>query len=378
MVLEIAGLHIGSPVDKAAIEAGCTKLKDSGLFESINYRYAPGPKHGYALTLELIDQSSLSNAAIDVPGIDENESWQWLVSRYPSFDHKVPGAGDAQRFLATKLEEHLGAKLEGQHIVVRMESDLATHKTIVSFQPETLPRIASLTFTGQSELTSAELAGLMQKIVADQGYTDRRFREIVELNLRRAYEEHGMYRVKFPGITSQKASGSTVAVTTAIEEGAKYTLGDVQLVGDKLPVDAMLKAGKFRKGEVANWTEIQSGIWDLEKPLKRTGYFDARAKPERIFHDDQHVLDIKLSFYMGPFYRFEELRITGLTPALETRARKMWTLQQGDPFDYDYPRDFFKAFFQSVDSRQFKKFGATMHKGLGEHVMDFTLTFEPK
>src|SRR5437868_9314290 len=30
-ILEIAGFHIGSPVDQAAIEAGCNRLKESGL-----------------------------------------------------------------------------------------------------------------------------------------------------------------------------------------------------------------------------------------------------------------------------------------------------------------------------------------------------------
>jgi outer membrane protein assembly factor BamA len=378
VVLEIAGLRIGSPIGQAAIEAACSKLKESGLFESIVYRYAPGPKHGYALTLTVADPKSLSAAAIDFPGIDDKEPWQWLVSQFPAFDRKVPGNDSAQQFIAKKLEERFSGKLDGQHVVARMEADLASRKTIVSFQPETLPRIASMTFTGQHDMTAEELTGLLQNFVADQGYTDRHFRDAVEMNLRRAYEERGMYRVRFPSVTSRKAAASTVIVTTAVEEGPKFTLGDVELVGDKLPVEAMLKAAKFKKGKVANWTEIQNGIWELERPLKRTGYFDAVAKAERVLHDDQRVLDIRIPFYMGPFYHFGQLHITGLTAALESQARKMWKLQPGDPFDYDYPRDFFRAFFASVDSRQFKKFAANMQNAAGDHIKDFTLVFEPR
>ncbi len=140
----------------------------------------------------------------------------------------------------------------------------------------------------------------------------------------------------------------------------------------------MLKAAKFRKGEIANWTEIQNSIWELEKPVKRTGYLNAAAKPERVFHDEQHVLDVKLSVNLGPLSRFGQLQITGLAPDLEAQARKIWTLNPGDPFDYDYPRDFFQAFFRSVDSRQFKKFNVTSQKGAGENVMDFLLSFEPR
>jgi len=45
-VLTIAGLRIGVPIDKAAIETACGKLTDTGLIQSISYRYARGPKRG--------------------------------------------------------------------------------------------------------------------------------------------------------------------------------------------------------------------------------------------------------------------------------------------------------------------------------------------
>jgi outer membrane protein assembly factor BamA len=377
--MEMAGLHIGSPVDQAAFETASQKLSESGLFESVNYRYAQGPKRGYALTLALADFKSLSDATIDVPGVNEDDIWRWLATRYPSLNHKVANNSAAQNFLGARIEEHLGAELEGHHVTGKQESDIMHGgKTTISFQPDPLPRIASMSFMGDSELTSAQLEALIPKDVREQGYTDRSFRNAVELNLRRAYEDRGMYRVRFPSITAQRQPGWSVSVTTSVEEGAKFTLGDVQVVGDKLPIDAMLKAAKFRKGELANWTEIQTSIGELEKPVRRLGYLHAAAKPERIFHDEQHVLDLKLSMNLGPFYKFGRLQITGLTPDLEAQARKIWSLTPGDPFDYDYPKDFVQAFFRSVDSRQFKKFDVKMQAGSSENVMDFALVFEPR
>jgi outer membrane protein assembly factor BamA len=67
-ILELTGFHVGRPVDKQAIEAGCKKLEESGLFQDISYRSAPGPKRGYAVTVSLADQGKLSDAAIDIPG----------------------------------------------------------------------------------------------------------------------------------------------------------------------------------------------------------------------------------------------------------------------------------------------------------------------
>ena len=113
VVLELAGLHIGAPVDKAAIEVASQRLSQSGLFESVNYRYAPGPKQGYALTLQVADSSSMLGSTIDISGINEDEAWRWLASKYPSLDHKVPANEAGQQFVSRKLEEHLGAALEG-------------------------------------------------------------------------------------------------------------------------------------------------------------------------------------------------------------------------------------------------------------------------
>jgi len=378
-VIEIAGFHLGNPVDKAAIEAGCMKLEESGIFQSINYRYAPGPR-GYALTLTLADQAEFKEAAIDIPGVSEEEVWRWLITKYPPFDHKVPGVPAAQDFVARQIEQHEGAALQGQHVVARLETEIgARPKLVISFQPEVLPRVGAMTFHGQRELSESQLAAILQKVVADDdGYTDRRFRLYLELNARPAYEEHGMYRVKFPAIAAQRTGSSTVDVSTTIEEGQQFKLGEVQVVGEDLPLDAMLAAAKFRKGEIANWTEIQRGIWEMEKPVKKLGYMAASTKPERILNDNQQLLDLKISVVKGPMYRLGRVSFSGLAPDVEAQARKVWAMQPGAAYDYTYPNDFLKSLSKAVDLRQFKKFDAKTQAGTGEHMMDVMLVFEPK
>ncbi len=244
-VLEISELRLGTPIDKSAIEAACARLNDSGLSASIGYRYAPSPNHGYTLTLTLADQTPLVDAAIDVPGVNEDLVWRWLTARYPPFDHKVPGDDAAQRFLAKTLQEHLQASLDGQPIVARMDSDLTPRpRSIVSFQPETLPQIASIAFIGEHAMTSVELTKLISGPLEGQGFTPCGFRQALELNIRPAYEDRGMYRVRFLSVTAQRTSPSAVAVTTTIDEGPTFTLGDVQLIGENLPAETMLSTAK--------------------------------------------------------------------------------------------------------------------------------------
>ncbi|HUB82368.1 MAG TPA: hypothetical protein VMB03_26405 [Bryobacteraceae bacterium] len=375
-ILSIGQLRIGGAADKATFEKACGRLTDTGLFQAVSYRYAPGPKRGWVLTLTIQDQQQFAPASIDFPGADDSELWRWLTSLYPPFDRRVPDNDTAEEFIANALAEHAKAELAGQPVVIRLESDLRTGRNLISFQPATLPHIAALNFIGQHELTSEALNGVLAKLIADEGYTDRRFRQLVEINLRREYEDHGMYRVAFPKITAQKTSPGNVTVTTAIDEGPQFKLGEVTFVGNNLPREAMFQAAQFKKDQIANWSEIQKSIWEAEKPVKRTGYFQASARPERIFHDDQLRLDLKIPFALGPMFYAGKLTIIGLAPDDEAKARKLWKLRIGDPYDYEYPAEFLKAFVPSV-STEFRRITPTTQPR-PNNVMDFMLLFEMK
>ena len=138
----------------------------------------------------------------------------------------------------------------------------------------------------------------------------------------------------------------------------------------------MLAAAKFPTGELANWKLIQEGIWAMEKVVKRTGFLDARASADRTYDDTAHMLALRVRIAKGPLYHFGEIRITGLSPDLQERARRIWQPKAGDPYDYGYTSEFFQAFSRVVDFRAFRKYDAKATKGAGDHVMDINLVFE--
>jgi outer membrane protein assembly factor BamA len=258
-----------------------------------------------------------------------------------------------------------------------METDMRTGKLSLSCQPEVLPRTHAVTFVGNQAIPSAELATVLNHVVADQEYTDARFVQALELNLRPLYEQRGMYRVQFnPGKAQWTDEG--VSVSVGIVEGQTYQLSKVELIGDNLPTDAMLSAAKLPVGKLANWKEIQQGIWDMERTVKRTGHFEAAASPDRAFDDSARLLNLRIRVSKGPLYHFGEVHFTGLSPDLQDRARRVWLPKPGAPYDYVYPTEFFQAFSRVVDFRNFRKYTATVQKGTGDHVMDINLVFESR
>jgi outer membrane protein assembly factor BamA len=218
----------------------------------------------------------------------------------------------------------------------------------------------------------------MQKVVGSDGYTDRHFRMLVEQNLRMAYEQHGMFKVEFPSIHAQEVSPAAVTVATTIVEGPQYKLSNVELIGENLPADAMLAAAQFKKGEIANWTEIQQGVWRTEVPVKRMGYTDVQSETERVLDDANQTLLLKIAFRKGPLYHFGEVRFAGLSPELEAKARKIWKMESGDPYDFMYPNDFLKAFSKIADLRWVKDVKPRAETAPGDHLKNLTLVFVSK
>ena len=350
-VIRFAGLQIGEPTNKEKIEAACHTLEESQLFEQISYKYRPGAKHGYVVTLTVSDLGRLMDASIDIAGVDQAAYWEWMKTISPAFDHKV--SGPAQDFLARQLEQHAVAALSGQHVVARLETDVSIGRNLIAFQPENLPSVASVSFEGPKEFTSAELTALMKNAMAD-GFTDRTFNKYVDLNLRPAYENHGMYRVRFAPVVSHAEGQTSVSVRVPIDEGGKYTLGDVELVGDNLPQEAMFKSAKLPKGQVANWMVIQTGIDRMETTLKRVGYFEAAAKPERKLDDGAHALNLRIPFHTGPVYHYSDTVYKGLGSEMEAKAKAVWKRAPGDTWDVMYVSEFLSAFRQEPAIRTWK------------------------
>jgi outer membrane protein assembly factor BamA len=372
-VMAITALKIGAPIDQAAIEEACKRLQATGLFTSVEYTFRPGPKQGLAVTLNLQDAGPLINAAIDIPEADEAALWKWMMSLYPTFDHKVPGG--AQDFLAGQIERQASGSLNGEHVVARQEGDLASHRSFISFQPEKLPQIAWVAFEGNHAIGTQDLQAVLAKVLPGQGYTERSFRFLVENNIRPAYEDIGMYRVQFPAVRAQKDGPGSMGVTLTIAESPVYTLGQIDLTGDNVPPD-LVKSANLPIGKAANWTLIQKGIWAMQSKLVVAGYLDTTERNERIFDDQAHVLNIKVALRTGPLYHFGQVSFAGLPSNLESIARSTWSRSSADAYDFHYPEVFMREFSKQADLRQLK-YKVESSKKMNATV-DVNMVFTPR
>ena len=181
----------------------------------------------------------------------------------------------------------------------------------------------------------------------------------------------------FPKITTEKAKdveGLVVHVT--VEEGPSFELGEVKLENkSEVKTEDLVKAGNFKKGDLANFDEINQGVERIRKRLRRDGYMRVSATVDRNIHDDKKNVDLVVRIDEGARFTFGKLTIQGLDLEGEPAIRKLWAMKEGKAFNPEYP-DYFLA--QVKERGLFDNLGeakASINVDEKSRTVDVTLKF---
>jgi outer membrane protein assembly factor BamA len=366
----LTGLKPGDSVDDASFQAASKKLQETGLFAEVGFRFTPGPKKlGYSLILTLKDHPQKMNAVFEFPGKTEEPIWACVKQQLPWLSNPLPAAGAAQDYLAQVVGKCVGG---GTPVIAQSENDLARHKVELVFRPRELPRVSALQFSGVQKVTPKALEQSLTTAAIDSEFSERRFRNLLELNARPFYETYGILNVRFTAVAFAPADAGHVAVTTTIEEGFIYKLAEVQIEGTDLPPDVAQAQAKFKRGQVAAWPEILKSIEELEKPLLKTGYIRVHSTTARKLDDSAASLALTVRVDKGRQYFFNSLNCDGVPLGLQERVRKMWKLQGGSPMDQPYMIEYLKSLLQQSDLKGMK-IGVSMRPA-ADDKMDVVVT----
>jgi outer membrane protein assembly factor BamA len=343
---ELSGLKPGDRVDEAALRSATEKLQKTGLFHVVTFRYQPGPKKtGYAVQFHFDPAPPTVGTLIDIPGVREPDVWTCVQKDYPWLTSRIPPGPDAEEFVARAV----GHCANGAAIVSEIEGDLHSGHAEVVLRPKELPRVTAVRFTGNRQLPSDRLEHGLAATAINSDFTERRFRRLLELNLRPLYEEYGMLNVRFTTIAGEPAPGGGFVATAGIDEGLVYKLAAVAIEGPDLPDEVVHAQDKFARGKVVVWSEILKSITEAARPLKRTGYLALRATTRRQLDDPSSSLNLTIHIEKGRQFFFNGLTIEGMSDAAANRARQNWRLQPGSPMDQEYLATFQKSLFDILE-----------------------------
>lgn len=345
----MSGLQKGAPVKKDDFDAAQQRLLESGLFETVAYRYEPSGQE-YRATLEVKEIAQIYPYRFEALAGDEKAMRAWLKQKEPLFGDRIPPTEPVIRRFATALTEFFKKSGADMDISGRLLPNDKGELEVV-FQPSSLPSVAEVQFTGNKTITSAMLQQAVAGTAIGAVYTENRFRQILDSTVRPLYEADGRLRVAFPTIETKPAIGvNGILVTVAVNEGEQYKLADVRITGPMAGDKGLMKEGSFRVDETVNMKAVDEGTDRMEAALKRRGYLTARSVTERKLDDSKKTVALTVEVDPGPQYKMGQLTIEGLDIQTEPEIRKLWAIKPNQPFNAEYPDLFISKMPEVLDN----------------------------
>jgi outer membrane protein insertion porin family len=350
-VIAMSGLEKGKLVKRDDFDAAQQRLLESGLFETIAYRYEPsGTGQEYRATLEVKEIAQIFPYRFEAVAGDEKAMRAWLKEKEPLFGDRIPATEPVIRRFASALTEFFKKNGSEMDISGRLLPNDKGQLEVV-FQPSSLPSVAEVQFKGHKVFDLATLQQTVSGTAIGAVYTEARFRQILDSTIRPLYESEGRLRVTFPQIETKPATGvKGIAVTVTVNEGDPYKLTDVRLTGPLGPDKGLMREGAFLINEVVNMKAVNDGTDRIEAALKRRGYLSARSVTERKIDDEKKTVSLTVEVDPGPQYKMGQLTIEGLDIQTEPEIRKMWALKPNQPFNAEYPDLFLSKMPELMDN----------------------------
>ncbi len=379
-VTALSGLRVGTSVNRDSFAAAHKALMDTGLFESVAYRFEkPAAKHGYIATFEVQETKLFYPIRFEEIPAERDDLLAHLKGADPAFDGESAATEPALRRYSQMIEEYLAAngkamKVRGQ-VWAEQGGDLS-----VMYRPDTpVPSISDVRFEGSVKIDPLELRRILIQTATGLLFTEERFRTVLNNEIVPAYWAVGRLGVTFPKIEAVPlAEEKGVRVQVTVDEGPEFVLNAAHVDSHVFPEAELLKLGKFPIGEPALMKTVADGVKEILNRYKKQGYIKADAKFDPKLDFQAKTADVTVVIGEGPQYLFQELKIEGLDLVAEAGIRKLWAMEPGKPFNSLYP-DFFldqvreRQLFDSLGSSK-----ARVDLDDEKHLATVTLSFKPE
>ncbi len=231
------------------------------------------------------------------------------------------------------------ASVEGR--VVNLDNNRANVVFDISEGDRT--KIADINFVGNNaysdrrltDIISINESNLLSWLRKDDIYDPDKMRADEE-KLRRFYYNRGYadFRI-ISTVADLDTSGNKYTITITVEEGDRYTFGDV-VIENSLPnidTDALYRKVESKSGAVYSAKSIEKTLIGLTTKIAGDGYAFAEVSPrgDRNFNDRT----ISIVYYIdeGPRVYIESIQIRGNTRTRDYVIRREFDLSEGDAYN---------------------------------------------
>jgi outer membrane protein assembly factor BamA len=94
-----------------------------------------------------------------------------------------------------------------------------------------------------------------------------------------------------------------------IEEGKRYTWGDVIVLSDSLPAEAVAGLFQIEREWPANLSDLKEMLDSNRSNFQARGYMDCSITPQMSYDDETGQISVRIELHEGPRYVVREIAL---------------------------------------------------------------------
>jgi outer membrane protein assembly factor BamA len=344
-LLKAADLKKGAPLSVDEMKGHFQRLMDTGVFESISYKF-DGIDLIYSITpATLMYPVRLENLPL-IPGKEMDAK---IHERLPLYHGKVPSEGGLLDGVRGALEEMLAAQgIKASVTAVPFGTPGTKDVTAMGFNITSPPvRVGSISVEGVSPLMETRVTNVASH-VAGAAFDTENTPKNLEGTFETFYADNGYAAVKVSasrsGDPTVTADAISIAFALVVQEGKLYKLGAIHLPAGSLVTQADIdKIMNARADATVNGLALRSTWVLISSRYKSKGYLDCMVTPHAQLDDANGIANYTVDVETGPVYHMALLKFENVSDDLRKLLMRNWQLFPGDPFDPSYVGGFTAA-----------------------------------
>ncbi|MCQ0986866.1 outer membrane protein assembly factor BamA [Jiella marina] len=214
---------------------------------------------------------------------------------------------------------------------------------IFNIQEGDRTQIETISFVGNNAYSDGRLkqvialreSGFLSFLQRDDVYDEARLRADEE-TLRRFYYNHGYadFRI-LSSVAELDESQNAYYITITVDEGERYTFGDVRIDStiEGVDTDALYSELETQPGEVYSAKDVEDSLVNLTNNLAAKGYAFAQVTPRGDRDFTNRTISIDYVIDQGPRAYVERIEIRGNTKTRDYVIRREFDVAEGDAFN---------------------------------------------
>lgn len=335
-ILSFAGISRGVSVTAGELNDAVQRIRNSGLFETV----VVTPR-GRALVINVTERPTVYRISVEGNAKVRDADLLGVVG---SQARRVYSPEQAERDTAAIAQVYASKgrinAIVRPSIIRRSDNRVDLVFTVVEAGVTEIERIS---FVGNRTYSEGRLrrvlqtkqAGILRAIISRDTFVEDRIvfdrRALTDFYHSRGYVDFQVQNVDV-ALTRER---DAYLVTFNVQEGQKFTFGNVTLISDIPEADAQVFRDelKLRTGVVYSPTLVDREIARLERLALRLGLNFVQVDPRITRNDRDLALNIEFALVRGQRIFVERIDIEGNNTTLDRVVRNQFRIVEGDPFN---------------------------------------------